>query len=270
MQGSRYRPHKQGVITTRTQTVVSALAVVATITVAACAGAAGGGGIEVDVGAGGALDPSAYQCLGRQIPQTALTDPTTADRLGPDGLAALAEAEARPEEGIDLGDLTTWWVASESETSIVLLRPLSVPEDLGAGDVRTHEVAAVEVVDATNVQGWMVTQLGTCALARPEAGTATVTLDPEHPPTPGATTLALLVTETACNSGEDATGRIRLLALRETATTVEVSVGVTARGGAHTCPSNPPTPFIVQLDGPLGSRAVLDDSVHPPRPITAP
>ncbi|KQR08283.1 hypothetical protein [Cellulomonas sp. Leaf334] len=118
----------------------------------------------------------------------------------------------------------------------------------------------------------VVALLAGCAVAGSgsSAGAAGVTLDPAEPPSPGSATVALLVTETACNSGEDADGRIELESLRETDTAVELVVTVTPRDGGHDCQSNPPTPFAVELDEPLGDRLLLDASTQPSRPVAMP
>ncbi|WP_456785723.1 hypothetical protein [Cellulomonas sp. P5_C5] len=122
------------------------------------------------------------------------------------------------------------------------------------------------LVDAPDGPAWRLSAFGSCALtiSYPGSGSAMLTLDPAAPPSPGSTEVALLVTEAACNSGQDADGRIEVVELRETASAVEVALAVTPRGGAHDCPSNPPTPFTIELDEPLGDRLLLDASTVPP------
>jgi|GEM_PF-990219 len=228
----------------------------AALSVAGCSG----------VGTGpGPTDAGVYACLGSAIPVEAVADPRPATQLGEDGQAALAAPDMN---GIDPAE---WFIASEEPEKVVLFRELSVPEDLGAGDVRTHERLEVGLVEP-DAGVWMVTAYGSCALTLdvPGGGTATVTLDPSAPPDPTSTEVALLVTEVACNSGEDAAGRVEIAFLMETDTAVEVVLAVEPRGGDHTCPSNPPTPFTLRLDAPLGDRQLVDASVVPGRPITLP
>ena len=234
------------------------------------------GGCAAEVGPDGpAADPGApaasgtYDCMGTPIPAEALSDPRPATELDEDGRAALRGLEV-PEI-----DPAEWTIASSGSAEVVLLRELAEPDDHGAGDVRTHERMVISIVDAPNIPSspaWMMTALGTCALAgdAPGAGTATVTLDPAQPPDPGSAEVSILVTEMACNSGEDAEGRVAVASLRETDDVVEVVIAVRPRGGGQTCPSNPPTPFTLTLDDPLGDRELLDASVVPPRPITTP
>jgi len=64
-------------------------------------------------------------------------------------------------------------------------------------------------------------------------------------------------------------GRIELVELTETADQVQLHVGVRPpEADSVTCPSNPATPFSVELSQPLGDRAIVDASVVPPRPVT--
>lgn len=85
---------------------------------------------------------------------------------------------------------------------------------------------------------------------------------------PDVTEIAVLVTETVCNSGQDARGRILPPQLITDAETVTVVMTVRARGGAQDCPSNPETPFLLELPEPLGERRLLDGSSVPPRDAT--
>jgi hypothetical protein len=101
----------------------------------------------------------------------------------------------------------------------------------------------------------------------PTAGAAAVALDPDHPLDPDSREVHLLVTEQACASGQVAEGRVRLAMLTESEDTVDVAIGVEPLTGDATCPSNPPTPFVVELDEPLGERLVRDLTVDPPQEI---
>ena len=89
-----------------------------------------------------------------------------------------------------------------------------------------------------------------------------VALDPE------ANEIAVLVTERACNSGEDARGRIVVAAIDEDDDSMTVTLAVRPRGGAQECPSNPETPFLLELPAPIGERVLLDGSSVPPRDAT--
>lgn len=76
--------------------------------------------------------------------------------------------------------------------------------------------------------------------------------------------------QVACASGEPAAGRVTLERLMEHEDRVELVIGVeTPPGDGQTCPSNPPTPFTVELDEPLGARALVDVAVYPERELAA-
>lgn len=228
-----------------------------------------GGCATADGPGGGTAVEGSYRCWETVVPDDVLDAGVTADRLSPEGSAALDGVEVPPI------DPAEWTVVEDLPERVALLRALDQPEDLGAGDVRTHEMLVIEWVDAVNLDPsptWHLATAQTCALRADlgRLGTATLTLDPDHPPVPDAREVHLLVTEMACNSGQDAEGRVRLsdLAVRDDA--IAVTVGVEPRTGEADCPSNPPTPFVVELDEPLGDRVVLDASVHPVREVVLP
>lgn len=219
--------------------------------------------------AGATAGEGAYRCWETVVPDDVLDSGVTADHLSEDGQAALDGLEVPPI------DPAEWTVVADGAERVALLRELDDPEDLGAGDVRTHEMLVIEWTDAPNLDPsptWLLTAAQTCALRADlgELATATLTLDPDHPPVPDARELHLLVTEMACNNGEDAEGRVRQSALAVRDDAVEVTIGVEPRTGGASCPSNPPTPFVVALDEPLGDRVVLDASVRPAREVVLP
>lgn len=105
---------------------------------------------------------------------------------------------------------------------------------------------------------------------RPDLGGAIVALDPDNSPDPDSSQVHLLVTEVACAGGKPADGRVTLGRLVEHEDRVELVIGVeTPPGDGQTCPSNPPTPFAVELDEPLGARALVDVAVYPERELAA-
>ena len=164
-----------------------------------------------------------------------------------------------------------WKVVTVSRRRVDLMRELEQPRDNGEGDIRTHEVRTLEqITGSTNVPGgtWLLTASVECTprLVDGEVPAADLTL--AHLPSPAATSIGLLVRERACASGASAEGRIEVIELVETAEQVRLRVGVESRGGDQTCPSNPPTPFTVALNAPVGDREVVDASVVPPRPLT--
>ncbi|MGI5191578.1 hypothetical protein ACQEVI_25790 [Promicromonospora sp. CA-289599] len=104
-----------------------------------------------------------------------------------------------------------------------------------------------------------------------DLGEAILALDPDNLPDPESSQVHLLVTEVACAGGKAADGRVTLERLVEHEDRVELVVGVEAPPGeGQTCPSNPPTPFTVELDEPLGARTLVDVAVYPERELATP
>ncbi|MEG3613949.1 hypothetical protein [Isoptericola haloaureus] len=230
--------------------------------------AAGCAGLGAPGASGGAANDVVYTCWGQPVPASALDEQRSAETLGDDGRAALDGMEV---PAVDPAD---WWVVTETPERLALVRELDAVDDRGAGDVRTHEMLTVDNLEAAAVdpvEDWMLDSYGSCALHRDVGGdVAIVTLDPDRPPDPTSRELNLLVTEMACNSGQDAAGRVRVAEQRETTTAVHLAVVVDPHGGAHDCQSNPATPYAVELDEALGERVVLDVGVAPPRELRMP
>ena len=172
------------------------------------------------------------------------------------------------------GPLSEWLIAEQTPEHVVIMRRLDTPVDLGAGDVRDYELVSISASPGAMplTPPWGVDTATNCT-PRIDPGTgieASMALDPDDLPGPDSERIALLVTEHACNGGSPATGRVELVALVETATTVEVVIGVRPHFDdmARTCISNPPTPFAIDLEQPLGDRAIMDAAVVPQREIT--
>jgi hypothetical protein len=121
--------------------------------------------------------------------------------------------------------------------------------------------------DTWEVDGW-----GGCDLqpdVGPGRGIASFRVAPDAELDPAGREIPVLVTERACNSGEDARGRIVVASIDEGDESVTVTFAVRPRGGGQECPSNPETPFVLRLPAPLGDRVLLDGSSVPPRDATA-
>jgi hypothetical protein len=199
----------------------------------------------------------------------------------PAAFAAAPPASSLPEGPAgavdDLGDPAfdpsdDWRVMLVADDRAELLRELDEPLDLGEGDVRTHQLIVVErITGTTNVPDgtWLLTASGPCT-QRVElgGGLGEADLTFASMPSPDADRLEVLVHERACASGQTAEGRVELVTLDETADEVRLVIGVRGLDGEQTCPSNPPTPFTVELSEPLGDREVVDASVVPARPLT--
>jgi hypothetical protein len=229
-----------------------------------CAQAGAAGGLPVGDASGGSGE---YLCQGTPVPASVLTDGATADQLGEEAAAALDGAsvpEIEPEQ---------WRVLTETGTQVYLVRELPEPRD-SDGEQRTHELMGIERVEQTEDggEGWQLWQHGDCALRYDlgDLGDAIVTLDPDNLPDPDSSQVHLLVTEIACAGGKPADGRVTLERLVEHEDRIELVVGVEAPGGNQTCPSNPPTPFTVELDEPLGDRDLVDVAIYPERELVAP
>jgi hypothetical protein len=181
---------------------------------------------------------------------------------GNDEPAAILRATLREMEGLAEGERlpSTGWIRAVQTEDIVLF--------VAADGAASWSMVKVERRDGT----WGFDASGQCRL-QPDlpagVGLAVFRLAPSAEIGPGATTLELLVTETACNSGEDARGRVRVLDIIPAAETVTVLLGVVPRPGGHECPSNPETPFTLELPEPLGDRVLLDGSSVPARDATA-
>jgi Methyl-CpG binding domain len=93
-------------------------------------------------------------------------------------------------------------------------------------------------------------------------GAATWTLDPSVPYSAGATEIHVLVEESSCDSGQTAKGRIgQNVQYRVDA--VVVTLAVRLPSGPQTCQGNPPTPYAVHVDQPVGARNLDDDGRWP-------
>ncbi|MGM7696528.1 hypothetical protein [Microbacterium sp. A84] len=248
----------------RSQLLVSASVLLSLLACAGCAGDTAGSPPPTS-----APDESAvaYECNGRPVDVARYDADVRADELTGDAAAALASVVDDLGTSVAPENLSEWVVTTESPTSITVLRPYDAIDDSGADhDVRVFE--NVGDLPATGEARWMLTSSASCALAIDPAPLtpAEVNLDRAALPVPDATELALLVTERACNSGMDAAGRVELIALEETEDAVIVQIAVRPDDdGAATCQSNPPTPFTVELDSPLGDREIMDGALIVPR-----
>ncbi|QEO14372.1 hypothetical protein FLP10_08030 [Agromyces intestinalis] len=252
-----------------------AAAAVAVIALAGCAAGE-------PAGAGAAAEPARPAiegplfCGSTEIAAEALDERRPATELPPDVVAALESPLV-----LGIAPLTTWFVVEERDDRLVIMTEHDEPVDLGGGDIRSFGLVAISTTPNPAIPldaPWGIDTAADCSprIALGDLGDVgdlddvTLTLDPDAPPEAQADELALLATESACNSGQPATGRIEVIDVVETETTVEVVVGVRPRSGGATCPSNPPTPFTIELERPLGDRMILDARVVPARELALP
>lgn len=232
-----------------------ALVAGAVIALAGCASAADPPGT-----AGAAPQPS-YLCGGVRVSSEALAARTPPDALSGTTREALADAVFDDGTPLELDDSTAWFVVDESDREVTLLREVAPDAAASAAVEADHEQVGVSWVEAANIEpGWRVTSLGPCLLTIDLSDLAVplVALDPARPLDAAAREVHLLVTEQACNSGRDADGRVEIVRLDEGEDRIELVLGIRPEEGGHDCPSNPPTPFTVTLEAPLGDRVVVD------------
>jgi hypothetical protein len=228
-----------------------------------------------------ALAAFSLAACGIQLPEFGF-GPEPGGRLtcggGPSFPAAILEGGGAAEDGADpaaaalrtyLGtnhmDIdflpdTGWIEVSRTDGAVLYLAPDPAAEGSWAYASVGQDGGAWEV------DGW-----GGCPL-QPDVGAglgiASFRVAPDAELDPAATEIAVLVTEWACNSGEDAQGRIVVSAIDEDDDSVTMTFAVRPRGGGQECPGNPETPFVLELSEPLGDRSVLDGSSVPPRDAT--
>jgi hypothetical protein len=237
---------------------LSALATVLTLGVSGCGVALPSAGTST----------AGLLCHSERVERGALEAARPASELGADGQAALQGHEVR-----GIGDPAKWTVLEESADDVVLIRELSEPHGSGGGQMPTHELLAIENLGTGNpdgIDGWHLRTSSWCDLRRDlgRLGSTDLALDPEALPREEATSVALLVTERACASGEPATGRIEVVDVARTDSELQVVLGVEQVRGSAACPGNPPTPFTLELEEPLGARTLVDASAYPSRPVT--
>jgi len=159
--------------------------------------------------------------------------------------------------------LEGWFLLEAGDERLAVARERDQAREPGDDILRTHDLVVVERFDGS----WMLSQWSSCAPQRVLDGAAPAEVWIDGEPDPTATNLRLLVMELDCASGQTAEGRTRLVTLEERDDAVVLVVGVAPLGGAQSCPSNPATPMLVELDEPLGDRQIIDASVYSPRPL---
>jgi hypothetical protein len=155
---------------------------------------------------------------------------------------------------------TGWIEASRTDAEALYLAPSDA------------EGSWIFVTVGREGDAWRVTGWGGCPLepdVGPALGVANFRVAPGVELGLDAREVPVLVTERACNSGEDARGRVVVAAIDADDDSVTVTIAVRPREGQlFECPSNPETPFLLELPEPLADRALLDGSSVPPRDAT--
>jgi hypothetical protein len=220
--------------------------------------ACGGGPLPI----GAAPEPASLTCDGGvAFPANVLDGPGGAENGVDPAAQALRAHVATDHVEIDWLPDAGWIEAARSGDVVLYI----APDPAAAGSWMSVSVARGED-GAWAVDGW-----GGCAL-QPVVGAglgiASFRVAPEFELDPDVTEIPVLVTERACNSGEDARGRVVVSGIDEDDDSVTVTFAVRPRPGGQNCPSNPETPFLLELPAPLGERSLLDGSSVPPRDAT--
>ncbi|ALJ20796.1 hypothetical protein [Microbacterium sp. No. 7] len=214
-------------------------------------------------------EPVSYMCNDVPVSSEAFTSPRTVADLDADDRAAIARAQETTNDipVAQLGSLDRWTVASRTTEQLLLLGPEPSIDPTPSMLPPRHQAL---VLESQGDGGWRSAGLFSCAVRQDlgDLGAPTIRLDPAYTISADSTVLHLLVTEMDCASGQDATGRIELVSLTETPATVDIVLGVRPFREAN-CPSNPPTPFSVELSAPLGDR-VVRDAAYATRPVLVP
>jgi len=195
-------------------------------------------------------------CGGEPFPASVLDEPDVEDV--PADLADAVRAAAAFWES-EFGDLDgmDWRLAYRDEDSAMFIAKSTYGGWVALGLNR-------------DAQGWRPGGIGHCqprGAGIAGAGQASWQLDPDYDsPTSDSIELHVLITEFACSGGIPAFGRLVPPEVAYESDSLTMTVGVTPVSGGATCPGNPPTQATVVLPRPLGNRAVLDGSKHPPAP----
>ena len=140
----------------------------------------------------------------------------------------------------------------------------------GKADARWLQI----IMTPTPAGSWQPNGYGPCQLEvlfGEGVGRAELLLDPSAPASPQATSVPLLVLETACSGGASPEGRIEAPLLSYRPDAVYVAITIRTLPGEQDCSGAgiDPYPFTLQLSEPLGARQLFDASVVPPKLVIA-
>jgi hypothetical protein len=221
--------------------LTGALLVVVTLAVVALQRGSGGSGSIDEMACGSVVAPYSQ------------TPPEGGD-LGEDGRRAL-DALAQNLEGRGFAETFEYRLWSQDRSHLVLL---GAPTQ--SGDGSSYSYANFELRDGS----WVPTSWGGCSW-QPVIegyGVASWRLPGEVDST--ASTFEVLATELSCANGEAPEGRDVTQAVVVTDSEITITVLVEPVRGGATCPGNPEFAFEIDLDEPIGDRALLDGSETPP------
>ncbi len=155
-----------------------------------------------------------------------------------------------------------WRLVVLTDSSALFLLPMPADEEF------PYLSAEFESRDGT----WTWVRYGQCVMRPVFDGIepARWELAPGQQLTRDVRTFEVLVTEQACASGQSPEGRIMPAAAIYLETSIIVIFGVRPLPGAQTCQGNPSLMVTLELDEPLGDRALLDGSALPAEPRGGP
>ncbi len=208
-------------------------------------------------------DPDALlvNCGGPGFPAAILEQPGRAETIDDPAAAALRRHLVEPGADYDWLPDAGWREVARTETEVTYVA------DAAPGSDPPYAVVTV-VRDGGR---WSVAGWAQCRLqpdVEPGLGLASFRVDPGLELTAALSEIPVLVTERACNSGQNARGRIVEPEIVLSESAVSVVFAVRPRPGGQDCPSNPETPHLLSLPEPLGERTLLDESEIPPRDAT--
>lgn len=132
-----------------------------------------------------------------------------------------------------------------------------------------RETPWLMVVAVPGTVEWQVDSFGACqlGLALPEDVLAGEWwLDPAFPaPQPDDVTVRAIVRERACASGRSPVGRVLDPIVVYGREEIQVTIPIRRRPGPNDCAGDVNIAYLIELDEPIGDRALLDAGVLPPR-----
>jgi hypothetical protein len=167
----------------------------------------------------------------------------------PGGVAEAIEQFLSSEAG-DSWPQNGWQILRQTTDEVLLVHE------------QANEMAFMTVKRAADAWRWSSSQLGDgCPLyyVTPEGlNTVDWRLDPESPVGAGDTTLAVLVTERECVSGQELGNRLRGPQVVMTDDTLRIAFAAEPPAGDQSCPGNPEASATVELPAPLGEREIVE------------
>jgi hypothetical protein len=211
-------------------------------------------------------DDISWSCRGEApgFPRSVLSGPVGVERLPGavfDGLRRALEV-MRPEFELEPREerphLLPWLLASyEEELALFLVRR--------PGDIERY--SAMYVVREGDEWGFggYFDDCQPRPIVTHGLGSSEWRVDRASPPTPRSSSFRIEVMERECASGSPADGRIAEPIVEYAEEAIIITVPVRRVEGAATCQGNPWTPFVLELDEPIGDRLLLDGGPWPPQ-----